>query len=268
MRLTKLKWSVLALAVATLFSGCAEQDPDLWIFAALAPDDECEFSVPSGNNFDARIAGVLDVSFGGSYVLGLGADNTLVPSESVGFTSTGGTGGLSGNDWEANRVNIQEVSLRFDAPDPVDGAFRTTQIPVSMGIDPGGTVAMVVEIIPASVTQALQGLILTGQTVSLMVELEMTGEKLSEASVGSNTFQFPITLCNGCLWGLSVDTDGEPVTICNSGQDQASCTLNPVACDGGVGVVGPDGETLYVPTNETGLFFHCPGETVDNPVCN
>lgn len=266
MRLKILKKSVLALAMTMIFSACAKQDPDLWIFAVLAPDDNCEIKVPSGDDFEFFSSGLLDVSFGGRYVASFAIENTLVASESVGFASGGG-GGLEGTDWEANRLMLKNAAIRFDAPDALDAVFQSYDSIISIGIAPGGTIAMGIELIPTRYTEQLQNNIAVGQSVSVIAEIEITGEKISETDVGSNIFRFPITICNQCLWGVMFDDSYEAIPACRGGQDQLSCVMNPACPEGSFGVLGLDGETQYVPTTESGLYFTCPGQSYSFSSC-
>ena len=109
--------------------------------------------------------------------------------------------------------------------DHVESSLTRYEVPLALTICPGEEKGVTVRVIPSQVVELIGNQINEGSTVLATARVKLVGKRGSQ-NIPSNSIQYPIFLCNGCLvhnLGLcSSDTIPErPKTgnPCNPAQD-------------------------------------------------
>lgn len=220
---------ILALSlVGAVFTGCAERTPELYIRANQPFDEDCAAPAGAGGNVSQFVSrGVLDLFMTNEYVMAPLVENTLVSSESIGFTTGGGgTGGLEGTEWEANIVSLTHAIVRFNAPDALGVPLLSRiEIPLSGSVEPdGGTAGITLVPITANIGNVLSQSTLLRENLDTTITLELGvtfhGKTAAGLRVDSNEFIYPVDLCFGCLVDIpteAVDQDFPLFPNCRGG---------------------------------------------------
>ena len=232
----KLIGSLIALGAfgMVLGPGCADNRSSVFTVGALAvPQDSCSWTNDNDNDF--RPAGRLDVAISKEYWIPILIGNQLVTRGNEATLRT-----------ETSRVSFYEaeVTLTNSAGDAIaNGNFV---VPVSgfadpaTGTDPAfGSVA--VTLIDATSSQSIP------PGTEVIANVIIRGETLGNVDVETDSWAFPITICNGCLVAFTADGDDparpgvdcdirdEAPPYCRMGMDDyvdcRSCAaVNPAVC--------------------------------------
>jgi len=232
----KLIGSLIALGAfgIVLGPGCADNRSSVFTVGALfVPQDSCEWSDDATSAF--RPAGRLDVAISNEYWTPILIGNQLVKRGNSATLRT-----------ETSRVSFYEaeVNLTNSAGDPIaNGNFV---VPVSgmaepaSGTEPGyGSVA--VTLIDATSAKSITA----GQEI--IANVVIRGETLGNVDVETDSWAFPITVCNGCLVyfdadgddparpGVDCDVRSDAPFYCRMGMDdlvdcRACGGVNPAVC--------------------------------------
>lgn len=232
----KLIGSLIALGAfgMVLGPGCADNRSSIFTLGALAiPQDTCAWTNDDNNAY--RPSGRLDLAVSSEYWIPVLIGNQLVRRGNAATLRS-----------ETSHVSFYEaeVSLTNSAGDAIpNGNFV---VPVSgfaeaaTGTDPGfGSVA--VTLIDATSAQAIT----PGSEV--IANVIIRGETLGNVEVETDSWAFPITVCNGCLVFLAADGDDparpgpdcdvrdEAPFYCRMGMDdlvdcRACAGVNPALC--------------------------------------
>lgn len=207
-----------------LLTGCAPGNPGLVILNVVAPDEQCVYDV--GN--PQQTGGVWDLSAGTGYAVAVRYGNQLID-----LGNSGTTGPPRANP---NVIDVQEVEVEIrdtaGAPLGLGGLPNPYTVPAGGGVIPSsdgstaGEGVGSVQLIPPVYVDGLTGL----EGGQIIVSFRAIGTTLGGAEVVSNEFDYPITLCNGCLFGCAMDDEGTAQCIpsCTPGQDTAHFT--PAMC--------------------------------------
>lgn len=195
---------VLAVSLLALVGrGCADYTPEIWISANRVLPASCNVSVAMATSGAQRARGVLDVYLTQRYLMFPSFQSTLQSSGSVGFQGGGTGGGLSGSNWEGNRVALNRAEIRYDGPDGIGVPLPSVRtISISGTVEPGGIAIAEFEAIPPELgailaqSPLLQG---RGDSYQINIRLRVFGETSAGNKVDSNEFVFPVDICQGCL---------------------------------------------------------------------
>ncbi len=219
---TALKKSLLAIALAAsvIVTGCEQNSASLIILQNLVPGEGC--SLESGGTA-YRTQGTLDVAWylrknqPAYYDMYLLVKNNLLTTASAGTAV------------EENCIILEKARVNLDMGslgDYVESSLTRYEVPLALTICPDEEKAVTVRVIPSQVVQLVASQINEGSTVLATAHVELVGKRGS-FDIPSNSVDFPIFLCNGCLvqnMGLcSSDTIPEsPKTgnPCNPSQDE------------------------------------------------
>lgn len=207
----KLIGSLVALGAfgMVLGPGCADNRSSIFVVGALAiPQDTCEWTNDDNNAY--RPTGRLDLALSKEYWIPILIGNQLVRRGNAATLRT-----------ETSRVSFYEaeVNLTDSAGTPIaNGNFV---VPASgfadaaAGTDPGfGSVA--VTLIDATSAQAIPA------GTEVIANVIIRGETLGNIEVETDSWAFPITVCNGCLVYFSADGDdpaNQPTVDCDNRSD-------------------------------------------------
>lgn len=218
------------LLCAVLVAGCAPGDPGLLIGGALSPSDTCLYDT-SGVQL---LSGVLDV--GPAFTDPPQPVRYLLQPLYFNQLLNLGQSGTSGPPRaDPNLIYIQqaEVELRdFNGTPLATGEFPNPYRVPATGIvaSSDGTTAGQgigsIEIIPP-----FYGSFVAGAVGSqIIAAVRAIGRTAGDAEVVSPEFEWPIFICNGCLYACQLDEEGIPLCVpsCTPGQD--TVTTTPGAC--------------------------------------
>lgn len=175
------------LALPLLLAGaCVSSNVDsaVVILNNEAVTGECVATGSSGASFLS--SGIIDVA-------GAGSDVGYVLTPVVQNFATGGTG--DGDQLRIAFVHGARIDIHFNDPAQESalypGPLTRFEVPLAASIDPGGTIGLVFEIVPADLLPMLND----GEL--LLVDVKIFGE-LGGSSFESANFRYPVEVCNGC----------------------------------------------------------------------
>jgi hypothetical protein len=227
----------LAVSLSSLLAACADPPPMILVRGA-APLDEACVAAAAPTTF--LVSGRLDLSVNTSgYLLFPNVENVSPPSASTGTTSRSSSAGAGASGtWgkmsgETNLIFLRSATVSFNfltdgVPSSITDLFGSFQIPISsQALDPdGGRASVQVPALNSQHVAALSQIIGVGQSVLIEVSVVLNGVSSGDRDVESNTFTFPLEVCNTCLIDATCAAADAGVT-CNPGQDKTICTASP-----------------------------------------
>lgn len=216
-RLAQLTCALSLSLLAPALFGCADNDSSLFIRGVMVPSQECSFE-PSGSA-SLWTRGVLDVAFNDVYFAGLLIGNQLLPRGDPNKLRT-----------ETARILVRGAVVQVNTAAGQNLAEYTTNATgfadPARGEAPGWGVSMVA-LTPSGLLS--RGDVADNDSWSeLNIAVSVFGDTLGGDEIESNTFTFPLFVCDGCLLDCSTATTGTGVcpvtedlpTSCFPGQDQ------------------------------------------------
>jgi len=221
-----MKVALLLVAAATVgATGCSTNDVSLSILQmqALTRMNMC-VAMPGGAGTLVRNRGLLDVTLvttAGYIAVPVVRNNLNTNINGVEFNSIQ----LTGADVKLMNVNNTALTL----PNGQSSFFYAS---AGGRLDPAGTAAMFIEVLPAPAAKALAGMIPAGGLFTVIAEVKPVGMRSSDQVVGG-PIDFPIDLCSGCLVDVVSACPlpkGTPVVVpCFPQQDEVTtCCNDPV----------------------------------------
>ncbi|AKU96769.1 hypothetical protein AKJ09_03433 [Labilithrix luteola] len=209
----------LALVGSAAFPACATNDQSIFIRGALAPSTNRQNNVCIYTDDPSQAE-----LFEGSVDLGIRDDYFGILL--IGNQMTPRADNLN-NRAESNRIHIDGAVVQVTNPDgSLIREFTSTATgfadPSSNSAPDYGTIG--VTLIDAPTKAALLPL-LPNRTASKMVvaKVKAFGRTLGGLDLESGEFQFPISVCNGCLVDFSTGTDpAQPLPNCRKALDAAA----------------------------------------------
>jgi hypothetical protein len=221
-----MKVALLLVAAATVgATGCSTNDVSLSILQmqALTRMTQC-VAQAGGTGTLTRNRGTLDVSLvTTSGYIGVPVVRNNLPTN---------VNGVEYNSIQLTGVNVKLENVNGSALTLPNGQSSFFYASAGGRLDPAGTAAMFVEILPAPAAQALAGMIPANGKFTIISELKPVGMHASDQVVGG-PLDFPIDLCNGCLVdvaGACPLAKGTTVVVpCFPQQDEVTtCCNDPV----------------------------------------
>lgn len=231
----KLIGSLIALGAfgIILGPGCADNRSSIFAVAALAvPQDTCSWS--SNDSNPVRPAGRLDVAISQEYWIPILVGNQLVRRGSSTTLRT-----------ETSRVSFYEAEVNLTDSAGSAIANGNFVVPVTGFADPAtgtdpGFGSVVVTLIDPTSAQSIS----PGQVIANVI---LRGETLGGVDVETDTWAFPINVCNGCSVFFPAEADDPANNVldcdirtdapfyCRPGMDEAmdcrACaSVNPALC--------------------------------------
>jgi hypothetical protein len=214
----------IVAGVGAVASACAHDDSTIFIYNKIAqpsisPGGTCVYSPNPSQTFSN--AGTLDVSLGGAYVAEFLIGNQMVAQVDPTVPRT-----------ETSIVNIQGAVVRITDSSGVQLATYTDPTAGSVPAAAGGTpgyIAMSVVIVNAATVQNELAALSGGSDVHLITYTKMFGKTLGGQYVESNEFEFPVSLCVGCLISFAVSDISPtcPVLNCIGGGAGSATATEP-----------------------------------------
>ena len=232
----------LALAFALFTAACTAQDNITFaIIKNQVPEEGC--IIPTSDDGLYISTGRLDVSELPGGIANPGY--VFTPLVRNGASSVAGNPNenvifLGGADVEL-LAGTTQASLQLLEQLASAGMDKRTQL-VSGSVSPGGTAAMGFFAIDADQTAAIAGFLAPGEQVQVVARISIFG-RIDGSEIVSSNFDYPITVCNGCLL-----------------QDLGSCaTFPPTQPIGEGGACSPlQDSVLSCCTSSTGGGVICP----------
>jgi len=229
----------LAAALLAFGAGCIDNWQSFYVRdnKRLGEPPGCE--IPTDPNATGLLGGVLDVSIAHSYAAYLFTENRLIIREDEGLPRA-----------ESNGIFVQGAYLDYE-PDPTCGApLGATEVRFSNFIDPQASATIGIWLIPEAMGLNLTAAALAGcplQEMNIVVTVQLFGVTQAGIELETQPFDYPITICNGCLAycpigmtcppatphpGTNCDCDNTDVDTgempCHPGQDDlVDCRLVP-----------------------------------------
>ncbi|MBI5490389.1 MAG: hypothetical protein HY905_23840 [Deltaproteobacteria bacterium] len=218
----------LALGLLVLGSGCQENWESFFIIDNKRPGDPPECAVPTAQTAEGLLGGTMDTSRTYGYVAYLFVENALIARADQGLPRA-----------ESNGIFVEGAYLYYE-PDPqCPGVYPDLEARVSQYIDPGGQATIGIWIIPGSIGRLMAAQVYDDPTTSaydppcgkgfldVTVTVQFFGITQSGSEMLTQEFDYPITVCSGCLLYAPPGTDGTCTDTtpavgdlpCNPGQD-------------------------------------------------
>jgi len=211
-------------ALAAMTPSCAHNDQSIFVRGVASPPVlttngvTCTYSADL--NSAALLQGTLDVALVNAYSMNVVVGNQLVKR-----------GDALNVRAESNRVQLQGAIVRVsDVNDNTLSEFTTygaTILDPASGSDPSYGVMQVVGI-DAAATAKLATAIPKGTAQLVLAHVRAFGVTLGGVDVESQDYQFPISVCNGCLVDFSTGTDpAQPLPNCAKSPETSSNIVYP-----------------------------------------
>lgn len=188
---------LVVAAGSTLAPACADNETSLFIRAVQAPNEMCEFDLPS-NDVAVRGNGVMDVRVTPTYVAALVVGNQLVARGDEDQIRT-----------ETSRVRLTAADVNIlDSSEAIlqraDGSEAAFEVPVTGFIDPGqgsepGYGTATVLMVDSGTTDQLRAQLGPLGRTDLIISLIIRGRTLGGNELETGEFLFPLHVCDGCL---------------------------------------------------------------------
>jgi hypothetical protein len=212
-RLAQLSFTLSLPLLGAVFVGCADNDSSLFIKGVMVPATDC--SVEATGTAKLRGAGLLDLSFKDVYFAPLLIGNQLLPRGDPNKLRT-----------ETARILIRGAVVSVNTADGQVLTEYTTNATgfadPARGENPGWGWSSVA--LTPSGFLSRGNLAGNGNLSELNIAVSVFGDTLGGDEVESNTFTFPIFVCDGCLLDCSTATGTGDV--CNLAED-VSNTCSP-----------------------------------------
>lgn len=227
-------------------SACAHDDSTIFVQSVLAPQlvapgTGCSYTDdPTQPAIDT---GFLDIAVRNSYSAAFLLANQLVPRGNPAAPQT-----------ETSYVNIKGAIVQVTdaasgaATSPAFTSLASVVLPPAQGTTPGYSALPDITLID-EMTVANLGIV-PGEEVRLLVYAKFFGDTLGGQYVESDNYQFPVSVCNGCLISFTA-ADISPA--CSN-----------VNCLGNSGAMA---QTPQVPCNGEDFPVDCQA-CLGNPICN
>lgn len=201
--------------------GCVDDGVSVFVANAIAPEQSDEGCTWDPGSDVSMPGGTLDVSFGGSYFVYPRIINQLQRRGRSGVAETNGV------QLTAAEVTIRALDGTAIALPGLPNPFRVPMsgyIPPSASPDSPGVGFGRIEVLPPDYTLSLG---IEGEAnVGLLASIRIIGKTLGDIDIESAEWDFPITLCSGCLRVCTMDPT-LVAGVCNRGQDQQVIELCP-----------------------------------------
>jgi hypothetical protein len=227
-------------------SACAHDDSTIFVQSVLAPQIVAPGTGCSYTNDPTQPAideGFLDIAVRPSYTAAFLLANQLVPRGDPAAPKT-----------ETSYVTIKGAIVQVTdaatgaAISPEFTSLASVVIPPAQGNTPGYSALPGITLIP-EMTVANLGALFNSQR-NLLVYAKFFGDTLGGQYVESDNFQFPVSVCNGCLISFSI-SDVSP--LCSN----LNCMGNSAAM----------AQTAQVPCNGEDFPIDCQA-CLGSPICN
>jgi len=228
----------LAFAVGLLAVGSGCQDDWQSFFVhdnkRLGEPPGCE--IPTEASAAGLLGGLLDTDVSTSYAAYLFVENGMISRADPGLPRA-----------ESNGIFVQGAYLYYE-PDPAcPGSYPSQEVRFSNYIAPGGTATVGIWVIPPSVGQAMAETLAgcANGRLDVTVTIQMFGVTQAGTDMLTQEFDYPISVCAGCLIFCPTGIDLDPVADgcqcdcmntevelaempCHPGQDDyLDCRLSP-----------------------------------------
>ncbi len=189
--MTKMMLPALMIAVAA-WTGCQENSASLLILQNQVPGEGCTLDTSGGSY---RTQGTLDVAWyvqkgqPAYYDMYLLVKNNLLSTEN------------SGNAVEENCIVLEKAQVDLNLGslgDYVESSLTRYEVPLALTVCPEEEKAVTVRVIPSQVVELVGNQINEGSTILATARVKLIGKRGSQ-KIPSNSIDYPIFLCNGCL---------------------------------------------------------------------
>jgi len=214
------------LSLAASLSGCADNESSLFIEGVLSlPSSDCVARPDTQAEFIAQ--GIVDYEFAANYVAAVQVGNQLTQQGNREKTRT-----------ETSRLHLEGATGTVFDVQQGEHAFEsiaTGFVHPASGTEPG-LAAMFVQLVPPDILDEVAAV---GQG-DIVVRFRVFGTTLGGQEIESGDFDFPISVCGGCLVSYPLEADDVETAgyaceiaaetqgganICAYGQDQTfPCT--------------------------------------------
>ncbi len=185
MKQSQMPWTLLLVGALTTHVGCAADGAEsMQILRNQVPGEGCSIPIAETGDFQGR--GKIDVNSTTGYLF-----TPLIKSF------------VESND-NTNRIIFVEgadVSIEFTGSNAPTSAltdslsFRTY---ISGSLTAGGATALAFDLVTADLLADLQDDVTPDNPVQLLASVTIFGD-LDGSTVESNTFKYPVEICDGCL---------------------------------------------------------------------
>ena len=192
-----MKTALLLLAAASAgAAGCANNDISLSIIQmeAVSRATGCVATATAGSGTVGRARGLLDVAkvtSTGYVAVPVIRNNLAALVNNVEYNSI-----------QISGANIKLMNVGGGTLTLSSGQSSFFYAAAGGRLDPGGTAAVPIEVLPASAAKSLAGMIPSNGLFTIIAEVRPVGTRSSDQVVGGPV-DFPIDLCSGCLTSTS-----------------------------------------------------------------
>jgi hypothetical protein len=226
------RFSMLVGALLTLVAlsvnvpGCVHDDSSFYIYNVLAPPQGstsgCVFT--NDNTQPAFSEGYLDVmavqAFNNNYIAEILVANQLIPMANQQLVVD-----------ETSTITIEGAVVTITESNGSELAYFTTPgsgtVLPSNGGNPGFTAVSFEIVDPGTVAKIRSDIPKLGDRETILTYIKAFGTTLGGDHEETNTFEFPIVACNGCLVQFDTDPTQEPQPNCYGPMPTTTSTETP-----------------------------------------
>lgn len=204
----------IAAVLALGLSACVDNPPEVQLFQAIRPDEECVIDVDG----EGILHGSLDLNYAASYLLGFTVNSNLNGTEVV-----IGTQPVGGTNTDPAAVYLDRVEVSYSTTPSL--AIPSEKLPIYVALRGGSEGNTVVLDLMTRRAYELLGERTQTEDVEVLVTLKLTGKTAVGDSASSNEVTFPFTAFRSTtpIRTCGADEDFEPAGPCGTlgGQDGA-----------------------------------------------
>jgi hypothetical protein len=201
MKQSQVPWQILLAGVLSTTVACAAEGAEsIQILRNQLPAEGCEIPLDTSGAFQPR--GRIDVAAGSGYLFTPLVQSNVEPSMGAGR-------------WVF--VEGADISLEFvgaNAPSGSFGDLLNFRSLFSGSIEPGGVGTFAFDVVPKQLLGMLT--VNVDDPLQVVASVELVGT-LDGGDVRSNTFNYPIEICNGCMTNVLGACLGLTATEISSG---------------------------------------------------
>jgi hypothetical protein len=216
--------SLVCASAIVLALGCADTNPGIAIEGLKATNESCGYAVDQifavGALLDTSVRTPAQRPFGISYFAVFQVANRFLNLGNARYPLQADPNTFHGREMEVELRGLDGVPL------VLGGLPNPYRVPAMGFVPSAGTDTAGLGLVASTVIPTVYGDALAGMVGTIVVVVNLIGTTTGGSTQITGEYQFPLELCNGCLFACVLDSAGMAIIepSCRPGQDETSLT--------------------------------------------